>query len=54
MLKIYQQTIKNPITFKGVKFHSGRKSKIRLIPSDSKGIVFKRTDLKKQYNYRKL
>ncbi len=47
MLKIYQQTIKNPITFEGVGLHSGRKSKIRLIPSDSLGIVFKRTDLKK-------
>ena len=47
MLKIYQQTIKNPITFEGVGLHSGRKSKIRLIPSDSLGIVFKRIDLKK-------
>ena len=47
MLKIYQQTIKNPITFKGVGLHSGRKSEIKLIPSESKGIVFKRIDLKK-------
>ena len=47
MLKIYQQTIKNPITFKGVGLHSGRESEIKLIPSDSKGIVFKRIDLKK-------
>ncbi len=47
MLKIYQQTIKNPITFKGVGLHSGRESEIKLIPSESKGIVFKRIDLKK-------
>ena len=47
MLKIYQQTIKDPITLKGVGLHSGKESKVKLIPSDSKGIVFKRTDLKK-------
>ncbi len=46
MLKIYQQTIKDPITFEGIGLHTGRSSKIKILPGNAdQGIIFKRTDL---------
>ena len=48
MLKIYQQTIKNPISFEGIGLHTGKKSKIKVLPAlEDEGILFKRVDLKK-------
>ena len=47
MLKIYQQTVNKPVNFEGVGLHTGKKSKITILPSTSdQGIIFKRTDLK--------
>ena len=47
MLKIYQQTIESPLSFKGVGLHSGKKTKITIFPGkEDQGIIFKRTDLK--------
>ena len=46
MLKIYQQTIKEPITFEGIGLHTGRLSKIKILPGNAdQGVIFKRTDL---------
>lgn len=48
MQKIFQQTISEIIEFEGIGLHSGKISKIRLIPSnENQGIIFKRTDLQK-------
>jgi UDP-3-O-[3-hydroxymyristoyl] N-acetylglucosamine deacetylase len=48
MQKIFQQTISDIIEFEGIGLHSGKISKIRLIPSnENQGIIFKRTDLQK-------
>ena len=48
MQKIYQQTFNKPISFKGVGLHSGKSSKITIIPGEeNQGIIFKRTDLNK-------
>ncbi len=47
MLKIYQQTINKPVSFEGIGLHTGKNSKITILPSTSdQGIIFKRTDLK--------
>ncbi len=47
MLKIYQQTVQNSISFDGVGLHTGKECKINILPGkDDQGIVFKRTDLK--------
>ena len=47
MNKIYQKTLTKPIPFEGIGLHSGKISKIKLLPADeNQGIVFKRTDLK--------
>ena len=47
MQNIFQQTISRSIDFEGVGLHSGKVSKVRLIPSsENEGIIFKRTDLK--------
>ena len=46
MQEIFQQTIKNPISFEGIGLHSGKNSKVTLIPGEeNQGIVFKRSDL---------
>ena len=46
MQEIFQQTINQIITFQGIGLHSGKISKVRLIPgTDDQGIIFKRTDL---------
>ena len=48
MLKIFQQTLKNSINFKGVGLHSGKLCELRIIPAqEDVGIVFKRIDLNK-------
>ena len=47
MRKIYQTTLKQPITFEGIGLHTGLNSKVVLQPSDADtGIIFKRIDLK--------
>ncbi len=47
MLKIFQQTLKQPVSFEGIGLHSGIKSKVTILPGvDDQGIIFKRTDLK--------
>ena len=46
MLEIYQRTISEPINFEGIGLHSGKISKITVLPGkENEGIVFKRTDL---------
>ena len=48
MQEIFQQTINETINFEGIGLHSGKISKVRLIPNfENQGIVFKRTDLDK-------
>ena len=48
MFKIYQQTINSEVIFEGVGLHSGKISKMKLIPTNcNQGIVFKRIDLGK-------
>ena len=48
MLEIYQKTISEPISFRGVGLHTGLKSSITIFPGrENQGIVFKRSDLKK-------
>ncbi len=43
-----QKTIKQPIFVEGVGLHTGSKVKMNILPSDpNSGIIFKRTDLKK-------
>ena len=47
MQKIYQHTINESVSFKGVGLHSGKISHVKIIPGKSnQGIVFKRSDLK--------
>ena len=42
-----QQTISKNISFEGIGLHSGKNSKIRLLPcNDDQGIIFKRVDLR--------
>ena len=46
MTTIYQKTLVEPIHFEGVGLHSGKKSKMTILPSkEDQGIVFKRVDL---------
>ena len=46
MLDIYQKTIFEPLSFEGVGLHSGKSSRIRILPGKvDQGIVFKRIDL---------
>ena len=46
MFDMYQQTLCKEVNFEGVGLHSGKFSKVRLLPSkENKGIIFKRTDL---------
>ena len=45
MQKIYQQTINEAVSFKGIGLHSGKISNVKLIPSKaSQGIIFKRLE----------
>ncbi len=46
MKEIYQKTFLSPISFEGIGLHSGKKSKITILPgNDVSGILFKRIDL---------
>jgi UDP-3-O-[3-hydroxymyristoyl] N-acetylglucosamine deacetylase len=48
MLEIFEQTIANQISFQGIGLHSGKKSRINILPgNDGSGIKFKRIDLDK-------
>ena len=48
MKTIYQTTLSNPVSFKGIGLHSGLNSVIKLLPADENhGIVFKRVDIEK-------
>ena len=47
MLNVYQHTIDNIVSFKGIGLHSGKISNVKLVPAkENQGIIFKRTDLK--------
>ena len=47
MFKIFQQTISNPVSVEGIGLHTGKKSKITLLPAkENQGIIFKRVDIK--------
>ena len=47
MNEIYQKTLSEKISFKGIGLHSGKSASINLLPArENEGIVFKRTDLK--------
>ncbi len=47
MSNVYQKTLSEKISFKGIGLHSGSNSKISVIPaSEDHGIVFKRIDVK--------
>ena len=48
MNDLYQKTLSKKISFEGIGLHSGKASKITILPSKAnEGIVFKRTDVKK-------
>ena len=48
MKHIFQKTLSQSVSFKGVGLHSGKNVKINVIPAkDNEGIVFKRIDLAK-------
>ena len=48
MLRAYKQTLTNPVIFEGIGLHSGKKSKITILPNEAAdGIIFKRVDLLK-------
>ena len=49
MIKTHQQTLSKEVNFEGVGLHSGKISKVKLLPAEeNKGIIFKRTDLKEK------
>ena len=46
MQNVYQQTISKSVVFEGIGLHSGKTSKVRLLPgTEDQGIIFKRIDL---------
>ena len=48
MNKVNQQTIEKSITFQGIGLHSGKISKVKILPGATNlGIIFKRVDLEK-------
>ena len=48
MFSIFQKTLQNKVSFSGVGLHSGKISKINILPAkEDEGIVFKRVDLNK-------
>ena len=47
MNEIYQKTLSEKVSFKGIGLHSGKSSSINLLPANGdEGIIFKRIDLK--------
>ena len=48
MSEIYQKTLSKKVSFEGIGLHTGKNSKITLLPADEDiGIIFKRIDLEK-------
>ncbi len=48
MLEMYQKTIKEPVRFEGIGLHTGLSSSLIIFPGrENQGIIFKRSDLKK-------
>ena len=48
MISIFQKTLQNKVSFSGIGLHSGKISKINILPAkEDEGIVFKRVDLNK-------
>ena len=48
MLEIYQKTLSENVTFKGIGLHTGKSSTITVMPGkENEGIKFKRVDLNK-------
>ncbi len=48
MKNTYQKTVHNSVSFTGTGLHSGKKSKIKILPgNEDSGIIFKRIDLTK-------
>jgi len=48
VISIFQKTLQNKVSFSGVGLHSGKISKINILPAkEDEGIVFKRVDLNK-------
>ena len=47
MLRVFQTTIIKPLSFNGIGLHSGRNSRVKVLPGvEDSGIIFKRVDLK--------
>ena len=47
MLNIYQKTISESTTFKGVGLHSGKNSTVKITPAkENNGIIFKKNRFK--------
>ena len=48
MISIFQKTLQNKVSFSGIGLHSGKISKISILPAkEDEGIAFKRVDLNK-------
>ena len=48
MSEYFQNTLSEPVKFEGIGLHTGRNSKITVLPAkENNGITFKRVDLKK-------
>ena len=46
MIEIFQKTLCEPISFEGIGLHSGKNSKITILPAkENQGIIFKKIDL---------
>ena len=46
MLEIFQNTLSKPISFEGIGLHSGKNSKVTIIPGKTdQGLIFKRVDV---------
>ena len=46
MKNLFQTTLLEPVEFKGIGLHSGKKSLIRILPADAnQGVIFKRVDI---------
>ena len=46
MLEIFQNTLSKSISFEGIGLHSGKNSKVTIIPGKTdQGIIFKRVDV---------
>ena len=55
MLRACKQTLTNPVVFEGIGLHSGKRSKVTILPEqEANGIVFKRIDLKDKPTVRAL